>query len=76
MYSLPYILLINKTFAPQSARLPFTIGKSRHDYPADVVYSNNETFVQINYSEALKIDYRWFDSQGIEVSLVCEGLLA
>ena len=58
-----------------SGRLPYTWGKSRDDYPADVQYFNVtdltpsspiSTIPQITYSEKLNIDYRWFESQGIE----------
>ncbi|EJU05081.1 hypothetical protein DACRYDRAFT_20627 [Dacryopinax primogenitus] len=48
-----------------SGKLPYTIAKQRSDYPADVVYSSDQTTPQITYSEALKIDYRWFDSLNI-----------
>ncbi|KZT52914.1 glycoside hydrolase family 3 protein [Calocera cornea HHB12733] len=49
-----------------SGKLPYTIAKQRSDYPADVVYTSDQTTPQITYEEALKIDYRWFDSLGIE----------
>ncbi|OZJ02438.1 hypothetical protein BZG36_04403, partial [Bifiguratus adelaidae] len=43
-----------------SGRLPYTIGKSESDYPADV--SNAPSFP---YSEGLFIGYRWFDAKNI-----------
>lgn len=58
-----------------SGRLPYTWGKSRGDYPADVQYFNVtgltpsspiETIPQITYSEKLNVDYRYFESQNIE----------
>ncbi|KZS91574.1 hypothetical protein SISNIDRAFT_413800 [Sistotremastrum niveocremeum HHB9708] len=50
-----------------SARLPFTIAESAFDYSANVVYSNptNEIIIHIPYDEALEIDYRHFDANGI-----------
>lgn len=52
----------------QSAKLPFTIGKKRTDYAADVLYQSGDPVPQVTYSEGLDIDYRHFDSKGIEVS--------
>ncbi|TFY79508.1 hypothetical protein EWM64_g4509 [Hericium alpestre] len=49
-----------------SARLPFTIAKSRSDYPADVLYTSSDKVPQITYDEALDIDYRHFDANNIE----------
>ncbi len=49
-----------------SGRLPYTIGKNRTDYSADVLYYNDTVTPQINYTEALNIDYRYFDSKNIE----------
>ena len=39
-----------------SGRLPYTIGKQLSDYPADV-----SSAATITYTEALAVDYRWFD---------------
>ena len=49
-----------------SGRLPFTIAKNRTDYSADVLYLNDTVTPQINYTEKLLVDYRHFDSKGIE----------
>ncbi|KAG0151348.1 hypothetical protein CROQUDRAFT_538950 [Cronartium quercuum f. sp. fusiforme G11] len=49
-----------------SARLPFTIGKRRNDYPADVVYNSTMKFPQNTYKEGIFIDYRHFDYHQIE----------
>lgn len=49
-----------------SGRLPYTIGKKRTDYSADVLYYNDTVTPQVNYTEALNIDYRHFDSKNIE----------
>lgn len=49
-----------------SGRLPFTIGKSWKDYPASVLYNSSMVIPQINYQEALKIDYRHFDVHNIQ----------
>ncbi|EGG12872.1 family 3 glycoside hydrolase [Melampsora larici-populina 98AG31] len=49
-----------------SARLPFTIGKSWKDYPASVLYNSSMVIPQINYQEALNIDYRHFDVHNIQ----------
>lgn len=57
---------------PPSGRLPYTIGKSITDYAAQVVYtapaedSQQIDTVQIDYTEGLLIDYRWFDQMNIE----------
>ena len=39
-----------------SGRLPYTIAKSPSDYSTDIGYNHD-----VNYSEGLYIDYRWFD---------------
>ncbi|SPO21044.1 probable beta-glucosidase [Ustilago trichophora] len=49
-----------------SGRLPYTIGKNRTEYSADVLYYNDTVVPQINYTEALNIDYRHFDTKNIE----------
>jgi beta-glucosidase len=51
-----------------SGRLPYTIAKDPNDYPAQVVYTNpnNDTIIHIPYDEELEIDYRHFDSKGIQ----------
>jgi len=50
-----------------SARLPYTIAKNRSDYAADVIYTGGSgpNDVQINYTEGLLLDYRWFDAHNI-----------
>ncbi|TFY70697.1 hypothetical protein EVG20_g2312 [Dentipellis fragilis] len=45
-----------------SARLPYTIGKSINDYPAQIDTTVSTSTVQINYTEGLFIDYRHFDA--------------
>jgi len=58
-----------------SGRLPYTIGKRREDYAADVEYFNTtdltpsspiSTIPQLDYVEKLNIDYRHFEANGIE----------
>ena len=50
-----------------SGRLPYTIAKSPSDYSADIGYNYD-----INYSEGLYIDYRWFDEVRFAILfLVC-----
>ncbi|CDW97530.1 hypothetical protein [Sporisorium scitamineum] len=49
-----------------SGRLPYTIGKNRTDYSADVLYYNDTVTPQVNYTEKLNVDYRHFDSKNIE----------
>ncbi|ORY38612.1 hypothetical protein BCR33DRAFT_720633 [Rhizoclosmatium globosum] len=44
-----------------SGRLPFTVHDDRNDYPADILYQPNAPIPQIDYSEKLLIDYRYFD---------------
>ncbi|KAG8991387.1 hypothetical protein FRB94_012540 [Tulasnella sp. JGI-2019a] len=50
-----------------SGRLPYTIAKRRADYAADIVYNGSYAVggVQIDYTEGLDIDYRWFDAKNI-----------
>ena len=49
-----------------SGHLPWTIGKTREDYGTDVLYQPNGPVPQIEFTEGLFIDYRYFDRQGIE----------
>lgn len=49
-----------------SGRLPYTIAKSATDYSAVLIPENNSVAVpQVDYSEGLYIDYRWFLAQNI-----------
>ncbi|KAJ6584015.1 glycoside hydrolase family 3 protein [Mycena vulgaris] len=48
-----------------SGRLPYTIGKSVTDYPAQVIYTSPTTILQIPYTEGIFVDYRHFDAAGI-----------
>ncbi|KAF7966462.1 hypothetical protein HWV62_38330, partial [Athelia sp. TMB] len=52
-----------------SARLPFTMAKQRSDYASDILYSvanNSNAFIpQIDYTEKLNLDYKWFDAKNI-----------
>lgn len=50
-----------------SAKLPFTIGKSRADYGTDVLYFPNDGTggPQISFTEGVFIDYRAFDQANI-----------
>lgn len=50
-----------------SAKLPFTIGKTRADYGTDVLYFPNDGTgsPQINFTEGVFIDYRAFDQANI-----------
>ncbi|KAH8100581.1 glycoside hydrolase family 3 protein [Cristinia sonorae] len=48
-----------------SGRLPYTIGKSINDYPAQVDYTSSKATVHINYTEGLFVDYRHFDMENI-----------
>lgn len=47
------------------AKLPFTIGKDRKDYGADVLYTPNHAVPQIQFEEGQFIDYRAFDAHNI-----------
>ncbi|WVQ85263.1 hypothetical protein IAT38_007428 [Cryptococcus sp. DSM 104549] len=51
-----------------SGRLPYTIAKERKDYGTEVAYvtSNFTSDAQVDYTEGLFIDYRHFQSKGIE----------
>ncbi|KAF8323708.1 hypothetical protein DL93DRAFT_2092420 [Clavulina sp. PMI_390] len=52
-----------------SGKLVYTMAKQRSDYPSDILYtasSSSSSFTpQIDYTEKLLIDYRWFDAKGI-----------
>lgn len=50
-----------------SAKLPFTLGKSREDYGTDLLYTPNEGTgaPQVNFTEGNFIDYRAFDHADI-----------
>lgn len=49
-----------------SGRLPYTIARRREDYSADVLYNDNATHAQINFTEGIMVDYRHFDAHDIE----------
>lgn len=53
-----------------SGRLVYTMAKQRSDYASDILYtaaSNSASYIpQINYTEHLLLDYRWFDAKNIE----------
>ncbi|KAJ9259718.1 CAZyme family GH3 [Paecilomyces variotii] len=61
--------LVDVLFGVQDAsgRLPYTIGKSLEDYGpgAQVLYEPNGEVPQVNLSNALYIDYRYFDRHDI-----------
>lgn len=48
-----------------TGRLPYTIAKQLTDYSAQVITTNPGPILQINYTEGLLIDYRWFDAKNI-----------
>ncbi|KZP14752.1 glycoside hydrolase family 3 protein [Athelia psychrophila] len=52
-----------------SARLPFTMAKQRSDYASDVLYNVSNSSVayipEIDYTEKLELDYKWFDAKNI-----------
>ncbi|MCJ1465102.1 hypothetical protein MMC07_003718 [Pseudocyphellaria aurata] len=51
-----------------SAKLPFTLGKTREDYGTDLLYTPNEgtDAPQVNFTEGNFIDYRAFDKADID----------
>ena len=51
-----------------SAKLPFTLGRTRQDYGTDVLYkaNNGEDAPQLNFTEGIFIDYRSFDQRDID----------
>ncbi|KAL1863663.1 hypothetical protein Plec18170_000501 [Paecilomyces lecythidis] len=61
--------LVDVLFGVQDAsgRLPYTIGKSLEDYGpgAQVLYEPNGDIPQVNLTESLYIDYRYFDKHDI-----------
>lgn len=52
-----------------AARSPFTWGKTREDYGADILYkpNNGGDAPQVDFTEGVFIDYRQFDKVGAEV---------
>ncbi|KAL1970220.1 hypothetical protein VTN77DRAFT_5380 [Rasamsonia byssochlamydoides] len=50
-----------------SGRLPYTVGKSLEDYGkgAQVLYRANAEIPQVNFTDGLYIDYRYFDKHNI-----------
>jgi len=48
-----------------SGKLPFTIGKSVDDYIPNSIVTTPVYAPQSDFTESLKIDYRWFDANGI-----------
>lgn len=49
-----------------SGRLPYTIAKKAEDYSAHLVSGGTpEDIIDIDYTERLLIDYRWFDARNI-----------
>ncbi|KAH7028124.1 glycoside hydrolase superfamily [Microdochium trichocladiopsis] len=48
-----------------SAKLPFTIAKAEKDYPPNTISYDISVTPQADFTEKLKIDYRWFDSYNI-----------
>ena len=50
-----------------SGRLPYTIAKRREDYSADIIYVDTAipAIPQVDYTEALEIDYRHFLAKNI-----------
>ncbi|KAL4865838.1 hypothetical protein BDV12DRAFT_173997 [Aspergillus spectabilis] len=50
-----------------SGRLPYTVGKSLEDYGpgAQVLYESNAPVPQVDFSDALYIDHRYFDRHNI-----------
>ncbi|KAK3655154.1 hypothetical protein LTR56_003575 [Elasticomyces elasticus] len=47
------------------AKLPFTLGASREEYGADVLYTPNQPVPQFNFQEGVFVDYRAFDHRNI-----------
>ncbi|CRL20762.1 Glycoside hydrolase, family 3, C-terminal [Penicillium camemberti] len=48
-----------------SAKLPFTVGRSESDYPSHTISEEHSIAPQADFTEKLKIDYRWFDTYNI-----------
>ncbi|KAL7272909.1 hypothetical protein RUND412_004261 [Rhizina undulata] len=49
-----------------SSKLPYTIAKKEEDYCCKVLYEWTGFEPEQNFTEGLLLDYRWFDSKGIE----------
>jgi len=49
-----------------SAKLPVTFPKSEADLPHPAIPENPSPNAEINYTEGLKVGYKWFDAEGKE----------
>ncbi|KAL1689315.1 glycoside hydrolase family 3 protein [Schizophyllum commune] len=48
-----------------SGRLPFSIADSEDDYGTEIVYNSASGFPELDYKEALLLDYRYMDANNI-----------
>jgi beta-glucosidase len=49
-----------------SAKLPVSFPKSEADLPHHVIPETSPSAAEINYTEGLKVGYKWFDAEGKE----------
>ncbi|TIC13452.1 glycoside hydrolase [Wallemia mellicola] len=49
-----------------SGKLPYTWGKTLDDYPPNGIVRDNDQSPQVEFTEGLFVDYKWFDKQEIE----------
>jgi beta-glucosidase len=49
-----------------SAKLPVTFPKSEADLPHQAIPATSPSASEINYTEGLKVGYKWFDAEGKE----------
>ena len=49
-----------------SAKLPVTFPKSESDLPHHAIPQTSPSVAEINYTEGLKVGYKWFDAEGKE----------
>jgi beta-glucosidase len=49
-----------------SAKLPVTFPKSEADLPHHAIPETSPSAAEINYTEGLKVGYKWFDAEGKE----------
>lgn len=51
--------------ANPSGKLPFTVAKNEADYLPNSIFSGHDKFPQVNFTDRLFVDYKWFDHKNV-----------